>query len=169
MDRDLSETFAEAQLPDGLSFEVWSPAWDEAVRLAHNEQFQDHWGSEPITDARWKRWLSGNESFLPNQSFFVRDGDEVAANAMNFAFPQEWAGLGHKAAWIGELGTRKAYRGQGIASALIVRSLEAFKEQGYDRGWLGVDLESPTGAIGLYQSHGFKEVHREVALVLPGG
>ena len=48
----------------------WSDELDEAVRLAHNEAFADHWGSEPRTA---QEWTQGRSMFAPTR-IAVRPG-----------------------------------------------------------------------------------------------
>ena len=167
MQRDLSEPIGEVELPTPLELSVWRPHLDEAVRRAHNDSFAEHWGSEPLSAERWARWLSGTESFLPDSSFAVLDQDQVAGYTMNAAYPEEWEGLGHREGWINGLGTRPAWRGRGIASALIVESCRAFRELGFDRAALGVDTGNATGALGLYERHGFRATRVEISLGAP--
>ncbi len=94
MTRELAEPVVDAPLADGLVMEPWSAQRDEDVRRVHNRAFVDHWGSEPLTAERWRRWLSGHESFLPDASFVVRAGADVVAYAMSFSYPEEWEELG---------------------------------------------------------------------------
>ncbi len=167
MERDLSEPIDPAPLPPSLELRTWSRDLDEAVRRAHNESFAEHWGSEPLSTERWARWLSGTENFLPDASFVVLDGEEVVGYTMNAAYPEEWEGLGHSEGWINGLGTRPAWRGRGIASALIARSCLAFRDLGHERAALGVDSDNATGALGLYERHGFRSTRREISLGAP--
>lgn len=167
MERDLADPIPPFELPNPLVVGPWSAAVDESVRRAHNEAFADHWGSEPLSPERWRRWLSGNENHLPGASFVVRDGDEVVGYAMSAAYPDEWEELGHREGWINGLGTRPAWRGRGVASALITESFRAFRDLGYDRAALGVDTANTTGALKLYERHGFGTTRVEIALGSP--
>lgn len=47
-----------------------------------------------------------------------------------------------------------------MARALIARSFEVLKKQGMTEAALGVDTESPTGALRLYEGMGFRPVKR---------
>jgi mycothiol synthase len=51
---------------------------------------------------------------------------------------------------------RRAWRGRGVASALIVASLHALRERGMAIASLGVDGENLTGALRLYEQLGFR-------------
>jgi len=56
----------------------------------------------------------------------------------------------------------QAWRGRGVASALVVRSLQAFEAAGLSHAALGVDGDNPTGAAHLYRSLGFEPHRRSV-------
>jgi len=54
-----------------------------------------------------------------------------------------------------ELGVRPAWRGKGVASALLRRTFESLRARGQLRAALGVDAENES-AIGLYQRLGMR-------------
>jgi GNAT superfamily N-acetyltransferase len=56
MHRPLDADFPEPELDDGLELVDFGPGLHEAVRLAHNEAFRDHWGSEPATRKPGDSW-----------------------------------------------------------------------------------------------------------------
>ena len=49
-----------------------------------------------------------------------------------------------------------------MARALIALSLQALKERGMTEAGLGVDAENISGALGLYQSMGYRVVRRSI-------
>ena len=55
---------------------------------------------------------------------------------------------------------RRPWRRRGLARALIARSFKVIKGQGMTEAALGVDTESPTGALQLYEGMGFRPVKR---------
>ena len=57
-----------------------------------------------------------------------------------------------------------SHRRRGIAAALIVASLAAFKAADLTHSALGVDSENPTGAYGVYERLGYQPVHRIVVV-----
>jgi mycothiol synthase len=61
--------------------------------------------------------------------------------------------------WVGILGVRPPWRRRGIALALLLHSFAVFRERGCTRVGLGVDAESTTGALELYERAGM-HVHR---------
>jgi ribosomal protein S18 acetylase RimI-like enzyme len=58
---------------------------------------------------------------------------------------------------------RRPYRKQGLAKALIARSLMMLKDMGLEGARLGVDSENLSGALHLYQSMGY-EVTRTMTI-----
>jgi ribosomal protein S18 acetylase RimI-like enzyme len=51
---------------------------------------------------------------------------------------------------------RRPWRRQGLAKALIARSLRALREAGMDHAVLSADDDNPNGAVQLYCSMGFR-------------
>ena len=163
MRRDLRDPIPDGPLPAGLTLLTYAPELDERIRRACNESFRDSWGFEPFSPRDWQASFVQHSTFRPDLSFAILDGDEVAAFSMN-RFDAAAAGrTGFRAGWIGSLGTLRAWRQHGLASALLVKSMRAFQAAGLEYAVLGVDTESPTGALGLYQSLGFVPRVRSIA------
>ncbi|HSN35138.1 MAG TPA: GNAT family N-acetyltransferase, partial [Arthrobacter sp.] len=53
MHRPLKDGFPAVVLAAGLELVGFGPELHEPVRLAHNEAFRDHWGSEPRDEEAW--------------------------------------------------------------------------------------------------------------------
>jgi len=165
MRRDLSQPIPDRPLPDGLRLTTYaqSPELDARVMDAFNDSFRDHWSFEPITARDWQQFMIGRTTFRPDLTYIVLDGDEVAAFSLNRVDPEETARQGYSAGWIGTLGTRRGWRKRGLASALLVEGMRAFKAEGLEYAALGVDAHNPTGALGLYESLGFVSYRTTVA------
>jgi len=56
--------------------------------------------------------------------------------------------------WIGAIGVRPAWRGRGLAKALLLHSFREFHRRGKRRVGLGVDAQNATDATRLYESIG---------------
>jgi mycothiol synthase len=167
MRRDLRQPLPSMPDIGGLRLRAYEPGDAELVRLAHNEAFADHWGSEPITADVWARDLVGDPYFRGDLSFVIVDGDEIAAYTANYVVEEDWVATGIREGWVGQLGVRRAWRRRGLATALLVRSMEAFLASGMDGAILGVDTENPTGALAIYERTGFRPVRRSVRLQRP--
>lgn len=155
LERDLALPLDRPSAPDGVHVLGWGPRWSELTRLAHVEAFADHWGSVPPDEEAWEHHFVGLANFRSDLSFVAVHDDEVVGYLLADVWEQDWALKGYRDAWIGTLGTRRAWRGRGIASALLLTSMHRMRAAGMEYASLGVDSESLTGADRLYAGHGF--------------
>lgn len=160
MRRDLRMPIPEVTLRDGLVLVGWSRDLDDQVRLAHNDAFADHWGSEPHTPASW---ADGRTYFAPEWSFVVldrsNDRSPVAGYLLSSRYEQDWTSLGYTEGYIDLLGVRPAWRGKRVATALLTQAMRAYAAEGIEYAGLGVDTDTPVGAFGIYSALGFEPTH----------
>ncbi|MDA3806018.1 MULTISPECIES: GNAT family N-acetyltransferase [Clavibacter] len=178
MHRDLAEELPDVAAPEGLRLVPVTPEWSERTRLAKNEVFRDHWGSEPVSVERWEAYAS-----LPTARHDLSviavtgDGEDavVAGFALAEVYPDNWDAAGYSSAYIALVGVRREFRGRRLAQALLSTALAGFRAEGLQRAVLDVDSDSPTGALGLYEHLGFTEAsrsavyEREVGMTRPRG
>lgn len=154
--RDLREPVRHPELDRGLTIVPWSEDLDDAVRLAHNDAFRDHWGSEPATP---ESWAQGRSMFAPGWSFVALDDStgspDVAAYLLSGRYEQDWPVAGYSSGYIETLGVRRQYRGRKLAVALLGAAMDAYRESGMEFAELDVDTDNPSGAFGLYSTLGF--------------
>jgi mycothiol synthase len=166
MRRDLSTPVPTIAVPDRLrmlSFDqavAEDPGVDDALRLAHNEAFEHHWGFQPWSAQTWQQWETGQRDFRGDWSFLALDGDQVAGYALSAGFRTEWETLGWSQGWTSKLGVRAPWRGIGLAKTLLAASMRAFAADGMQYAGLDVDSDNPTGAVGLYNALGYQVRHR---------
>ena len=86
----------------------------------------------------------------------------IVGYSLNEHYPDDEAVSGRLDGWIGSIGTLRSHRKRGIASALIVESLYAFAEAGFNSSMLGVDTENPSGAYAIYERLGYSPLQRSV-------
>lgn len=155
--------------PDGIRFVPYAEVDDDAVRVAFNASWADHFGARQRSPEGWRSEMVGSSVFRPDLSTVaVAEGTgAVVALLLSDRFPQDDEVRGHAEAWIGTLGTVREWRGRGLASGLIVRALHAYRAEGLDHAMIGVDADSLTGAAALYRSLGFVEEHRAASWALP--
>lgn len=153
----------DIQLDAALRLVPYHRDLDEQIRLAHNEAFAEHWGSEPRSAEDWQRATTGGRNFRPDWSFVVLDDDEVAGYTLASAYEQDWVGQGYRSGWTDLLGVRPPWRGRRLAPALLAASMKAFADSGMDRADIGVDSENASGALGLYGNLGYEQTRRETA------
>lgn len=161
MRRDLAQPLPEIGDLDGIRIVPWSDELDEAVRVAHNEAFADHWGSEPRTPEAWQ---VGRGMFAPQWSHVALDTTtgEVAGYTMSGRYEHDWALAGYTSGYTELLGVRRAWRGRGLAPALLTAAMRSFREDGMQYAELDVDTENPSGAHGLYGRLGYEVTHGSV-------
>lgn len=168
MRRDLTQPIEVPPLPDGL--EVRPVGTDRASlrRMfdADVEAFRDHWGGFAATDARFEEWL-GEPDFDPALFVVGWDGDEIAGGVTNVINRAENAAFGWRHGWLESVFVRRAWRRRGLAAGLVARSLVVLRDAGMDEGWLGVDADNPTGALGVYERAGFTVARRSSAYRRP--
>jgi mycothiol synthase len=129
---------------------------DEDVRYEKNTSFADHWGSTPTTEHHWQQQVRGMGA-RPDLSFIALDDtDTVVAHCLVKRFPDDDAVLGRREAWLDSIGTLRAWRGKGLASAMIAHALHALAADGLTHAALGVDADNPSGAARLYRRLGFE-------------
>ena len=181
--RDLSRPVQEAgaDLSGGtLRLVPWTSDLDEATRLARNDAFRDHFGSQPRTPQTWAQYRT---AFMPGWTWLVVDDapdvgallaspdtdDEtaaalrageplVAAYQVASKFTEDFEVRGYEFGYSDNVGVRRAYRGRGLASVALTAALRAMADDGMRYAHLGVDAENPTGALGLYAGLGYEKV-----------
>lgn len=162
MRRSLSGLPEVRPLPEGIRVEPWSVALEEAARLASNEAFADHWGSQPMTAEMWRGIYRESESFRPDLSFLACMGDKVVALSFAEVSEENDAHRGFAEVYIDRVGTRRTHRRRGIASHLVIRTMAAAAEAGLEVAALDVDETSHTEATTVYRRLGFEVVERSI-------
>lgn len=141
---------------DGLRLERFSEEYARGFHAALDEAFADHWEHQPSPfDGWWERQVA-RPDHDPSLWFLVRDGHEIVAATRN---DPERSGGG----WIGSIGVRPAWRGRGLAKALLLESFREFHRRGRRRVGLGVDAQNSTGATKLYEAVGMVIDSEQVA------
>jgi GNAT superfamily N-acetyltransferase len=164
MRRDLSEPIETPNLPEGLEIR---PVTDfRKLVQALDEAFRDHWGHAPITEENYQAFTT-SPNFQPALWQVAWDGDEIAAGVLNFVDEPSNKKFEVQRGWTDPIFTRRSWRKRGLARALLLRSLEMFREMGMTEAMLGVDTQNPNGAFRLYESCGFKPVMRSIIYEKP--
>jgi mycothiol synthase len=155
---ELDGATAVPALPDGLVLEQVGDV--RALHAALDEGFRDHWEHQSRTFEEW--WERRSEVPDRDQTlwFWVRDGDEIAAGIENY--PNRNGG-----GYVNALATRPAWRGRGLAKALLLHAFAEFHRRGTTRVTLGVDAQNTTGATALYESVGMEPEMEQVMYEKP--
>lgn len=144
-------------LPAGIRVRGICPEHVEQVWQAAHEAFQDHWG-ETEWQPQWLEEWKESPTFDPNLWQVAWDGDQVAGGVLNFIDKKENEEYDRRRGYTEGIFVRRPWRRQGVAKALIARSLHMHRDLGMEEAALGVDSENPNGALQLYRSMGFRAV-----------
>lgn len=153
---DLSRALPDSPLAEGVTLRSFTPERSEDGRLIRNEAFRDHWGTGKSSVEGWARVTAGR-SFRPGLTFVAYEGDEPLSLVLSEEHEAHQRVTGSRDLYIGLVGTRRIGRRRGLASALLTHVLQLARADGFDTASLGVDADSPTGALGLYERLGFRQ------------
>ncbi|HEY1488501.1 MAG TPA: GNAT family N-acetyltransferase [Micromonosporaceae bacterium] len=142
---------------DGFRVAVADPVDRRALYDAHMAAFADHFGYQRRRFEDWVRTSLDSTSFRADLSRIAYVGDDIASYVLSYddVLPDKL--------YIGQVGTRSASRGLGLASSLLSEVLVAAGAAGKHSARLNVDASSLTGAVGVYERTGFAVSGRMVA------
>ena len=155
----LEDNLPEAVLPTGLEFRPPLPEHYRAIWEASEECFRDQQDYVAPGEESYQTWVA-TPGLDPSLWLVAWDGDQVAGAAINVI---------HKGTWgeTDDLFVRRPWRQQGLGRALIVGCLHVFRARGLTTAGLGVDAENVSGALGLYESVGYRPYQRLVSYRKP--
>lgn len=164
MHRNLQDGFPAAVVADDLELVTFGPALHEPVRLAHNEAFRDHWGSEPRDEEAWG-FVVNDPQARPDLSAVAveKSTGRVAGYQIATHDPESAQLRGFSEGYTELLGVRREFRGRGLAQALLADAMRRFAAAGMEKASLDVDSDNPTGALALYTKMGYRTVNRSMA------
>jgi mycothiol synthase len=145
------------EYPNGIRAETAVGVDPAALHQAHQESFAHYFGFEPQDLAQWRRRTLDSEMFRPDLSRIAYAGGEIAAFVLCC---DETTG---DSVYVNLVGTRPAWRGRGLASALLADVLAAGRAAGRSSARLNVDASNPTGAVAIYERAGFGVVSEFVS------
>jgi mycothiol synthase len=142
-------------IPDGIVIRAYDPQTEtEAVVHTLIESFRDHYGfvEHPFEEdmENFRHHHVGDPLYDPSLWFVAMDGDQIVGISLCRIDDYEKTDFGH----INVVGVRREWRKRGIASALMKVSFAALYERGKKGAALGVDADSLTGALKIYERVG---------------
>jgi ribosomal protein S18 acetylase RimI-like enzyme len=153
MELDFGADLQRVALPPGIEIRTFRIGEDDrAIHAAIEESFAEHFEFSPRPFDIWWSQHAQHERFDPALWLMAWDGDRIAGALTAYDFID----MG----FVRELGVLPAYRGRGIATALLLQSFDCIRLRGLPRAVLGVDSENHTGAIRLYERLGMRVTQR---------
>jgi mycothiol synthase len=142
--------------PDGVALRPYEPGRDdEAIYRVQDETFADMFDYTSVSYDVW-RGFAFRGTHDPELWFLAVDGDAIAG--ISLCRP-DWEGNA-ELGWISTLGVRRPWRRRGLGLALLLHSFAELKARGKPFAALGVDGQSPTGALQLYERGGMHVARR---------
>ncbi len=168
MVRDLGSPIPHKPLPEGLEVRPVGQADIRPVVDAMLEAFRDSWGARDPSREELEAWMR-EPFFDPGLWMVAWDGERVAGSILNFVNLDENRKYNRKRGYTEDITTRRPWRKRGLASALLVRSMQMFKDMGMTETALSVDSENLSGALRLYESLGYRKVKQQIIYRKPLG
>lgn len=135
------------EAPGGVTIRAFETGRDErALHEVEEASFADHWGFRPVPFELFEQEMYGADDWDPSLAFLAEVDAAVVGLVVAFSFEGEGN--------VAVLGVIPAWRGRGIAKALLRRAFAELAERGHREARLGVDAQNPTGAVALYESVG---------------
>ena len=143
--------------PEGIVIRPMQVGKEEReVIFANYDSFRDHWGTvdEPFDSylQQWMHHMETDPNYDPAFYFVALDGKEVAGVALCYPQTDDAPEMG----WVESLGVRRAWRKRGLGLALLQHAFYALQQCGRNSVGLGVDVQSLTGALRLYEKAGMR-------------
>ncbi len=133
--------------PAGVTIRTFETGMDErALHEVEEASFADHWGFRPVPFELFEEEMYGADDWDPSLAFLAEADAAVVGLVVGLSFEGEGN--------IAILGVVPAWRGRGIAKALLRRAFAELAQRGHRDVRLGVDAQNPTGAVALYESVG---------------
>jgi mycothiol synthase len=154
MARDALDDIEAAPVPEGLEVRPVRPEHWRAIWEADVEAFSDDWDPDDASETGFQRFL-GEPDQVPELWQVAWDGDQVAGHVLVTVNAAANARFGRREGMLDSVAVRQRYRRRGLARALILRALAALHDHGATLATLGVDVDNPNQALGLYTSCGF--------------
>lgn len=141
---------ARAAVPAVFEIRPREEGQEHAMYEASTDAFADHWGFEQRPYEEWARRRVESALANPSHQFLAWDRDQIAGVCLCAPHQSLQPGFG----WVDILGERPPWRRRGLALALLTHAFAEFRARDFDRVGLGVDGESTTGALELYERAG---------------
>lgn len=153
----LQEAPSVIPVPAGFTIKTFDyPAELEAVVIAQDEMWEDHYGyvSHPLAERLedWTQFIANDPKFDPTMWFVAVD--DATGEIAGLVLCELEAATKPDEGYISIVGVRRAYRKRGLAQAMLTHAFAEYWRRGQKTVGLGVDGSSLTGATRLYERVG---------------
>jgi ribosomal protein S18 acetylase RimI-like enzyme len=153
--RPTLDAIAPLALPMGYTLRPVTTDQFPTLYLAYKSFFADDFDATPASDTDYLRW-SGRRCFQDLSLCHVAwSGERVAGMVLCAISDEDNARYGRARGLVDHVGVVAAYRGHGLAGALLARALATLRDHGMREATLVVDAHNKYGAIHLYERAGF--------------
>ena len=156
---DMTERPASAPMPQGIALRQYKHPRDLPVLVdVVRDSFSDHFGFIEQTFEtdleEFRHWFANDENFDPELVLLAADETtgQVVGSLLGLTNDHRYPGIGY----IDIVGVRASHRRRGLAGALLTHSFGQFYDRGTKTVSLGVDGESLTNAVALYERVGMR-------------
>jgi GNAT superfamily N-acetyltransferase len=161
MTRSLDDLPAIA-LPEGLTTRPVEAADRDAILRALDAAMHDHRGWPEMTEDQLRGMFDHPTRGQTDVWQVAWAGDRVVGGVLGYIDAAENAAMNRRRGYTESIFTIREWRGRGVAGAMIARNLRFLRDRGMTEAALSVDTGNPTGALGLYEQHGFREHERVI-------
>ncbi len=155
MTRDLGEPIPDRPLPAGFETRPATPENGMQILRAYDEAMRDSREYGGMPDEALAIMLERQQAMLPHWVVAWHD-DEVVAGVLGWVDEAENKARDRRRGYVERIFTRRPWRRQGIAGALICQDLRNLRDRGMREGAMAFDADNPSGAGSLYTSLGFR-------------
>lgn len=151
----------EFALPEGVTMRPITEADHRKVWDASKKAFMGQpWSNDEMWDeAHYEKWLKSPE-FSPDLWQIAWDGDEVAGSVQNYIDHEENRTFGKRRGHTERIFVAPAWRGKGLAKALISRSLLLLRENGMTEAVLDTEEANVHQAYKVYERMGYRIINQ---------
>lgn len=158
---------AAVALPPGYSVTPFDPEAADELLQAHNAAFAGYPDRPDTGRDFWAMFVVNAAHARHALSAVARDGrGSVVAYVLAHEYAVTPSGGPGPEIHVPYVGTLPAHRGHGLASGLLAEVMHRAGAAGYVTASLHVDAANRTGALGLYERAGFRQVYRQDTYVL---
>jgi ribosomal protein S18 acetylase RimI-like enzyme len=155
MNYDLTLSVPQIITAPSLSYGLWDTHTAHDFFRVYQAAFRERPGFPGWSEEEWIHWTADDPSFRPDLSLLALSEDQPVGFITNAEEVIEAKNVG----FVIQMGVDPLWRGQGVGSALLTRSLQAWQNEGKQAVMLHVNNNNP-GALHLYYQLGFVSVGR---------